>query len=311
MTDAENPDALRKLIIERLVGDTGDPRKVVEAARLTALRAVPALLEAFREVSPAPVMIDLAEVDIVRLHEARPESDSLDVVAVVPADISPDALTMRLDPPVLSLLVNALFGGDPDIRSTPLDRPPSQIELDVALVVFETFAAALNGSGSRALGLRLPVSNVLAGPRDLNRMVVRDGPGVRVTYSLSVGEDSGFLSAWMPQRVLTETRAPEANLAGGKGAAEWQQRFNDQVLLSKVTLTATVPLRKMSLSALAELREGQVFHLNENARSEARISVRNRAVFTGELGRLGQNYTVRIKASSDARQEVIDGLLGE
>lgn len=309
--EAEDPELMRKLIVERLVGATGDPRKVVEAARSVAYRALPLLSEAFSEACSAPLLIDLVSVDIGRLAEIKPENDSFDVFVVVPAGISRDALTMRLEPSATSLLVNALFGGDPEIAAPPLDREPSYIERDVAAVVFDHFARALNGSGARALGLRFPVTSVISGQRDFKRMVVRDGPGVRITFSFTMGENTGYLTAWMPQRVLLETRIPDDPKAELAGAAEWKHRFNNEVLRSTVTLTATVPLRKMPLSSLADLKEGQVLELNENARSNARVSVRNNTVFTGEFGRLGQNYTVRIKAPSDARQEVLDGLLGE
>ncbi|WP_274425751.1 FliM/FliN family flagellar motor switch protein [Chelativorans sp. YIM 93263] len=311
MTIEAEDQEQRGLVIERLTGATGDPRKVVEAARSVAFRALPLLSDAFSEASSAPLLIDVADVDIARLAEVRPESDSYEVLVVVPAGISRDALSMRLDPSAISLLVHALFGGDPDIPTPPLDRQPSYIERDVAAVVFEHFAKALNGSGARALGLRLPVTGVLSGPREFKRMVVRDGPGVRIMFSLTMGENTGYLTAWMPQRVLLETRASTDPADDGPGAAEWQHRFNNEVLRSTVTLTATMPLRKMPLAALADLKEGQVLELNENARSNARITVRNNTIFTGEFGRLGENYTVRIKAPSDARQEVIDGLLGE
>ena len=306
----ENPALMRNLIVERLVGATGDPRQMVEAARNAALRALPPIQEIFREKFAAPLAVDVAAIDIVRLAELKPEQDSFDALVIVPAATSPDALTMRLDSQALSLLVSIFLGGDPDIPPPPLDRPPSKIELDVAALVFEAFAQALNGEGSRSLGLRLPLPRPLAGPNDFRRLIVRDGPGVRVTFSLGAGEGMGFLKAWIPHRVILETRAPTPAAAGdAAGPTEWQQRFNDEVLRSKVDLTATIPLVKIPLGALAGLREGQVLPLHESAPAETRLSVRNRTIFVCEFGRLGQNYTVRIKQPFDERQDAIEGLL--
>ncbi|MCT8997795.1 FliM/FliN family flagellar motor switch protein [Chelativorans intermedius] len=307
---AENPELMRKLIVERLVGETGDPHHVTESARAAAMRALPALAEALEERFPQPLAVDVTEIEVVRLAQLKPQADSFDALVVVPAAASRDALTMRLDPQALSLLVSSFFGGDPDIPPPPLERVPSRIELDVAAMVFEIFAKALNGEGPRALGLRLPVPQPLAGPGDFKRFVVRDGPGVCITFSLGAGESAGRLTAWMPQRVVLEGRRAAAPDAAGEKlqASEWRRRFSDEVLRSHVELTATVPLAKLPLKALMGLREGQVLELHEKAQSETRLSVRGRTIFICEFGKLGQHYTVRLTRPFDARQEVLDGL---
>ncbi|MCT7377586.1 FliM/FliN family flagellar motor switch protein [Chelativorans salis] len=307
----ENPELMRKLVVERLVGETGDPRHVVEAARAMALRALPIVADTFSDRFPTPMAVDVMSVDVARMAELKPEKDSLDAMVVVPAATSRDALTMRLDPQALSLLVSTLFGGDPDIPPPPLERVPSKIELDVAAMVFEVFAQALNGDGPRALGLRLPVPQPLSGTSDFKRFVVRDGPGVRITFSLGAGDEVGRLTAWMPQRVLLErSAAAHPDTAEERAqAAAWQQHFNGEVLRSNVELTATIPLMKMPLKALAGLKEGQVLELRENAQAETRLSVRGRTIFICEFGKLGQHYTVRVKQPFDARRDVLDGLL--
>src|SRR5690606_39438460 len=100
--------------------------------------------------------------------------------------------------------------------------------LDVAAMVFNAFAEALNGTGPRALGLRRPAPAPLSGASDFKRLTVRGGPAVRITFSLGAGEGAGLLSAWMPQRVILETRVPSE---GGPQTEplEWRQRFNDEV----------------------------------------------------------------------------------
>jgi flagellar motor switch protein FliM len=97
--------------------------------------------------------------------------------------------------------------------------------------------------------------------------------------------------------------------AGSAEAKAWRSRFNEEVMRSKVELKATVPLMKVPLGELAQLQVGQVLELDENARSETRLSARGRTVFVCEFGKLGQHYTVRVRQPFDARQEVLDGLL--
>ncbi|WP_011579651.1 MULTISPECIES: FliM/FliN family flagellar motor switch protein [Chelativorans] len=305
-----DPIPMRDLVVERLVGATGDLRQVTEAARTTAMRSLPVLQDIFQAKFSAPLVLDIAGVEVVRLAELKPEPDSFDALVVIPATDSRDALTMRLDAQALSLLVSILLGGDPDIPPSPLDRPPSRIELDVARLVFGAFAQALNGTGSRSLGLRLPAPQPLAGPGDFKRFLVRDGPGIRIAFSLGAGPVSGILTAWLPHRIILKARAPAAE-DDSPAHTQWKQRFGEEVRRSTVQVTATIPLTKLPLGALANLKPGQVLELQENAPRETRLSVRNRPVFVCEFGRLGQNYTVRIRQPFDDRQAVLDGLLGD
>jgi len=307
---SSDPALMQDLVVERLVGATGDPRLVVEAARNTAIRALSVVQETFQEKFSAPLSLDVAGIDIVRLAELKPEPDSFDALVVVPSAASRDALTMRLDARALSFLVSVVLGGDPDIPPPPLNRPPSRVELDVAALAFDVFASALNGTGTRSLGLRLPAPQPVAGPGELKRLVVRDGPGIRISFSLGTGPEAGSLTAWIPHRVILQTRAAVGGGAGDPPApVQWRQRFSDEVRRSKVQVTATIPLMKLPLAALADLKPGQVLELQENAPKETHLSVRNRPVFVCEFGRLGQNYTVRIRQPFDDRQAVLDGLL--
>jgi flagellar motor switch protein FliM len=67
----------------------------------------------------------------------------------------------------------------------------------------------------------------------------------------------------------------------------------------------------MTLGEIAMLQEGQIIELEENAQSQARLSARNMTLFVCEFGKLGQNYTVRIRHPFDAGQDLMDTLLPE
>lgn len=306
----EDPDLMRRLVVERLVGATGDPRHVIETTRACAMRALPIVAEAFRERFPAPAGIDVADIEIVRLSELKPADGSCDALVVVPATTSRDALTMRLDPQAISLLVGSLFGGNPDLPTPAIERPPSVIERDVAAIAFEIFARALNGNGPRAFGFRLPLPPLQSGS-DFRRFVVRDGPGVRITFTIGGEEDGGTLTAWLPQRVILESREPPPVdvKAERLQAADWQNRFSDEVMRSSVSLKATIPLMRLALGDLGKLREGQVIEFDEGAQGDTRLAVRDKTVFLCDFGKSGNHYTVRVKQPFDVRKDVVDGLL--
>ncbi len=95
----------------------------------------------------------------------------------------------------------------------------------------------------------------------------------------------------------------------GVPASEWRDRFSEEVMRSTVALEATMPLSRLTLGDLATFEEGQVIELDEAAQTQVRLSARGQTLFVCEFGKLGQNYTVRVRHPFDAGQDFIDGLL--
>ncbi|HEX7075263.1 MAG TPA: FliM/FliN family flagellar motor switch protein [Hyphomicrobiaceae bacterium] len=308
MSESDDPEIMRRLVVERLIGATDDPDRVIAAARKSAARAVPLVLEKLSEQLSFELDVELKSVELIRLADAIPAPDSGEAVAVAGSATSPDALTLQIDSRAISLFLDAYLGGDPNHPPIPIERELSAIELDVTHQVLEIFAQAINGHGARALGLRFPLAAPVAG-EGLKRLAVRDGPGVRMVFSVASACGDGEVRALMPQRVLLQERSPTGNSTDETAnQAQWRQRFNEELMRSAVAFEAKVPMPPMTLGDVAAFRVGQLIELPVNARSETRLSVRGRPVFICEFGKLGQNYTVRIKDRFDAGQEFIAGL---
>jgi flagellar motor switch protein FliM len=309
MASPASPAETRAFILERLVGDTGEPGHVIDAARALGERASPAILQGLSETLSLAVAIELKTVELARFATAMPTGEGY-AMTVAASGSSPDALILTLDPQAVAVIVSALFGGDPDMAISPIERDLSPTETEVATLVFEEIAKAVNGSGARAFEFKLPLPAAITGA-DLKKHILRDGPGVRVVFSVSTPAGSGNIALMMPQRVLLKHRggtgaAPDS---GSGPSADWRQRFSEEVMRSSVDLHATMPLARMTLGQLAGLHEGQIIELEEQAQSQARLSARQKTLFICEFGKLGQNYTVRIRHPFDAGQDFIDGLL--
>jgi len=311
MTDTPiSPADMRAYIVERLVGETGEPDHVVEAARSLGQRAVPLLIDALTTSFPATFGLELKTVEIARFADARPADTDSSAMTVASSTSSPDAMLLVLDGIAMSVIVSSVFGGDPDQPVLPISRALSPTELEIASAVFQAFAEVLNGSGPRAFNLRLPLAPAMTGI-DLKKQVIRDGPAVRIDFSVFIGAGRGVLSVFLPQRVLLKHRG-DATAAAGSAAdkgAEWRQRFNDEVMRSAVKLEATMPLSRLTLGQVAGLQKGQLLELDEGAQASAVLSSRGKTLFVCEFGKLGQNYTVRISHPFDAGQDFIDGLM--
>lgn len=307
--EAGDRPSLRNPIVERLIGDTGEPEHIIRAARSLGLRALPAIRDSLNEQVSYPIEIELETVALARMADARRPDVENDALVVAASATSPDALMLIADSQAISLLVSALFGGDPDMRVLPILRPLTMIEMELTSVVFEATAKALNGSGVRALSIKFPMPAAISG-QDLKKLVIRDGPAVRMSFKLVAPSGEGSFTVMMPQRVLLLHRG-DGSLDTDEGSQKerWHARFSEEVMRSAVRLEATVPLPSMTLGELSSLFVGQVIEMPEMAPTSTVLSAHRKPLFTCEFGKLGQNFTVRITEPFDQGKDFIDGLM--
>lgn len=296
---------MRDRIVERLTGATGDPKAVEEAARAVGERCVPEILAAFEEAFAIPVALECGSVEITRLADSRPAPGGFGAMSIATGSSSPDALLLVADADALAIAVCGMFGADEDMPVVPIGRALSTIEIDVAAQLFDMFATAFNGSGERSFGIRFPLPAPIVG-EEIETQVIRDGPAARIVFDLVFGESRGQVAVTIPQRVLVEHRGEGRAKASN---AVWRERFSEEVMRSNVSLSATLPLAKLTLGQIAALQPGQVLELPEHAPTSAKLSAKDQTLFVCEFGKLGQNYTVRILQPFDAQQDFVEGLL--
>lgn len=307
----EIPNDASELLVERLVGERGDPERVMAAARACAERALGSITSGINSQLSSPLAIDIAGVDVLRFADARPPEGAGAAMVVAASSSSPDALVMTMDAQAIAIIINCFFGGDADMPTPPIERELSSIERNVAATLFRQFAESFNGSGPRAFNFKFPLPAPVYGI-ELDRQTLRDGPAARIVFRLGGKSVAGVFAVTMPQRVLLKHRGDAvATEAAAAAPAEtgWKSRFGEEIMRSSVTLQATIPMNRMTLGELALLRPGDVIEMPEHAQGETKLSARDRTLFVCEFGKLGQNYTVRVRHPYDASQEFMDGLL--
>lgn len=299
-----SPAEMRAYIIERLVGETGDPSRITGAARGLIERAITAIRDGLKQDLALDLGIEPASIELSRMTDAKPDGEGYAMmVAASPA--SPDALVLTMDPGAVALVVTALFGGDPGVVAAPINRDLSPTERVVASRVFEEIAKGIGGSGNKAFEIMLPPPQAISGA-ELKKHILRDGPAVRIELVVMTPAGSGRIVLTIPQRLLKA--GADAGQKGGQ-AGQWGQRFGEEVMRSGVKLQATMPLARMTLGQIASLRVGQVIEFEGDAQTQAKLSARQKTLFVCEFGKLGQNYTVRVRHPFDAGQDIMEGLV--
>ena len=292
--------------MERLVGETGDPSRVAQAARALVEKALPAIAEGLKQKLSLDVGVEIASVELSRMLDAKPQGEG-HAMMVIAASTSPDALVMSVDADALALAVSMIFGGDPGISIVPIRRELSPTETVVASRVLAEVAGALGRVNEGQLELLFPVAQAISGG-ELRKYPLRDGPAVRVVLSLATqAQSGGTISLTMPQRLLL--KKPGAETAPAGPAAHWGKRFGEEVMRSGVEIQATMPVARMTLGQIAGLQVGQLIEFDADAQSQVKLSARQKTLFVCDFGKLGQNYTVRVRHPFDAGQDTMDELV--
>ncbi len=308
MASVGTPAETRDYILERLVGETGEPDRVTNAARSTGERTAGAIAQRMTETLAVSLDIEVKRVDLIRSAEARPKPASHSAVAVVASPSSPDALMLAVDGDAIALIVSTVFGADPGMAVTSLDRDPSPLELEIAASVLCEVATALNGHGPRALDLRFPLPAPLSGA-ELKKLVIRDTPAVRIVFGVTSRAGSGEIAVVMPQRVFLKHRVEGPAQEADAAKSAWSARFSEEVMRASVEVVATMPIAQLTLGELSVLSTGQVLAFDDGAQANVRLAARGKPLFTCDFGRLGQSYTVRVREPFETGHDLIDGLL--
>ncbi|HXE03023.1 MAG TPA: FliM/FliN family flagellar motor switch protein, partial [Methyloceanibacter sp.] len=157
------------------------------------------------------------------------------------------------------------------------------------------------------LDIRFPIPPAITGD-ELQKQLLRDGPAAKLVFELSTSKSKGTLELFMPHRVLLSHRAERPGAADRAVAAKWGAHFGEEIMRSVVRLDAAIPMAPMTLGELAALQVGQVIEMPKTAQAETRLSAREKTLFVCEFGKIGANYTVRVRHPFDAGQQFIDGL---
>ncbi|WEX88125.1 FliM/FliN family flagellar motor switch protein [Sinorhizobium garamanticum] len=212
------------------------------------------------------------------------------------------------DSPVLITLVEALLGAEPTSIGEPQPRSMSQIEIDVAVPIFEKIADVLRLAVNAPGGVEPVVSRPYnSETRPKPDPAMEDIYAASIDMTIGLGPVLSTFSVIVPQSVLLKTQIVPVKGAGqgNKTKTEWTEQLEEQVRRSAVTLEARVRLESLTLDTISRLQPGDVipFHDGQDVRVE--VNANGRELYVCEFGRSGAKYTVRVKDTHGSEQDIL------
>jgi flagellar motor switch protein FliM len=209
-------------------------------------------------------------------------------------------------------LMETLLGAQPEFIAEPIKRPLSNIELDLAVMLFERFANVLR-SGVNAPGGFEPIferpHNWENRPKPEADHV--DEFAALVHMSVKLGKIVSEFALIIPQKALLKTQvtAPKSKNQVSKARKEWAEQLANQVRKSQVTLEARVALESLTLLTVSKLAPGDVIPFLEKGDITVDVSANGKDLYACEFGRAGDHYTVRIKTTHSSDNEILRHLI--
>lgn len=212
---------------------------------------------------------------------------------------------------IITLMEN-LLGALPETIQEPIERPLSQIELDLSTMVFDKIANVLR-SGVNAAGGFEPLLEKAHNAEDRAKPEEDhvDEYAVTIKLGITLGPVTSEFYLVIPQKALLKTvvTMPKSKNQAGRSRKEWQEQIAEQVRRSQVTLEARVRLESLTLSTVSRLVAGDVIAFRDKGDVMVDVSANGKDLYRCEFGRAGDRYTVRVKDNVSSEDEILRHLM--
>jgi flagellar motor switch protein FliM len=219
---------------------------------------------------------------------------------------------LSCDSPVIITLMEILLGAPSNTIEEPRPRDLSNIELDVATMVFEKIADVLKSAVSAAGGFEPTVGRPHnAAERPDADPDIEDVFAACINVTMGLGPVLSTFSIIVPQQTLLKTTItfPKGVGQARKAKTEWSEQLEQQVRRSAVSLEARVKLQSLTLDKISRLQPGDVIPFQDGKDVRVEINANGRDLYICELGRSGSKYTVRVKDTHGSESDILHHLM--
>lgn len=221
--------------------------------------------------------------------------------------------TIACSTTIIMAMVECMMGGDQNAIVEPEARPASTIELEMAPMLTDKIAqvikSAINAPGNYEPLLSKPY-NAAKRPKPADDYI--DMHAALIRMKIEFGAVVTEFSVIIPQKVLLKTvvKAPVAVTTSGKTLNDWTDVLQDQVRRSEVRVEARVHLTPLKLGTISRLQAGDVIPFLDKGDVHVQVNANGRDLYSGEFGRAGEQYTVRVKDTAGSEEDLLRDILG-
>ena len=264
-----------------------------------------------RTMSASPSYFSLSNIDNGRLGDILESYEANAVAAVFYAQEWDSRILIGFDRDFVFTMIEVLFGADGAEPPVDDERSFSNVELRMAQVLFDRLGKALQASFATTSDVTFKFERIET-RMDFVAIGRRSNMAVCANILLQALNRGGQMFIVIPHSALNPLRQSLAHVVSGDTTTSdpgWSKQMHSEIQRTEVELKAVLEERLLTLGEVANLRVGQVIHLNATPRTLARLECNNELLFWCQVGQLDGLYTLQVKDPVDQKREFVDGIL--
>jgi flagellar motor switch protein FliM len=267
--------------------------------------------ESLRALCSSPAIFSIVSTQTERMGDVLSKFEGRVVVAIFQAGAWDSRIILGFDHNFLFSMAEAVFGGDGSEPAFQEERHPSNIEMRVGQAVFDRIAKAMQASFSAVVETTLKFET-LETRMDFAVIVPRGTFAIITTVNLQILDRTGEMYVVLPQPALNAIRqglAHDPNKDAVARDPRWVRQMQNEITRSEVKVQGVIEERQFTLADIANLKVGQILHLQATAKSRVKLECNTQALFWCQLGQADGHYTLRVDDVVDKDQEFMDDIL--
>ena len=314
MSDAGlDGDMTRIDVSERLLESGGLSIERLPMLKTIADRLASHCEEEFRNLTGMQIYMVINDLSVGKIGQILDSYETRAVANVYHANEWESRLLLGLDRSFVFTLTEILFGGDGSEPAFDTDRAFTNIEMKVAQRAFDLAISSLQAAFAPVANLTFMYERTearlefaIAGRRSNLAVLARVG--------LRLMDRTGELFVVIPQQALNPLRqllAIDLTTTTTHSDPKWTKKIERELHRTEVSMRALLQSEDLELGDIADWKIGQFIPLKSIEEGFLRLECEGQPIFTCELGRAKDVYTVRVRDPIDLEAEFIDDMMAQ
>ncbi|MEX0346174.1 MAG: FliM/FliN family flagellar motor switch protein [Rhizobiaceae bacterium] len=299
-----SPAEMQAFIIERLKDRSDDDSDLGMLCDIVFKKLATSLSEHVPQLLSDTVEVEAVDWNAGELADVSENFSETDLLLVMGAEEGEPAGYATIDSAATSILFGVTLGADRSSEIMSITSPLSPMEAGILKISGHPFALAFKDA--QLANSQFDIIDV-KGQVDVENMSELTGEVVVFKFRLTFGQLSGEIALFAFRKLLTPNE--DSVTAENDNLSKWNTDLRDGILQMNVGVKAIISLEPATLGDLGRLRVGDIIDFPADNPLQAVLSARNKTLFVGQFGRVGNRYSVRVERPNQHRSDLVEHIM--
>ncbi len=305
MSDAPStPAEMQAFILERLKGGSEDDSDLSMLCDIVGKKLATSLGEQIPAMLVEAIEIRMLDWVAGTISEVSDNIAEDGLLLVIGSEDEDPIGYLSTDAAASTILLGALLGADHEGELAILTCPLSPMEAGILKIGGQPFATAMKET--QLAESQYDVIDVLDRAA-IAQAGIKDSEVVSFRFELTFGRTVGSVGLHIRKSLLTQTEEPV--VAENDNVTRWNESLHDGIMQMNVGVKAIVRLDTTTLGELNALSVGDIIELPSDNPHTAVLTARNKTLFIGQFGKIGNRYSVRVERPNHRGVDLVEHIM--